>query len=56
MRPDEGGLVEAADMHYVRPIEFRPDDLASPRATRRTDDFLSNLDHYEPAARVRGAI
>jgi hypothetical protein len=28
---DESGLVEAADMHYVRSIEFRPDDLASPR-------------------------
>jgi len=25
-------LVEGADMHYVRSIEFRPDDLASPLA------------------------
>jgi cold shock protein len=34
------GLVECADIGYVRQIEFRPDDLASPRATRRTDDLL----------------
>jgi hypothetical protein len=34
------GLVERADIRYVHPIEFRPDDLASPRATRRTDDLL----------------
>ena len=40
VRVDESGLVEAADMHYVRSIEFRPDDLASPRATRRTNDLL----------------
>ena len=33
-------LVKCADMRYVRPIEFRPNDLASPRATRRTDDLL----------------
>jgi cold shock protein len=30
-------------MHYLRGIEFRPDDLASPRATRRTDDFFSKI-------------
>ena len=34
------GLVKAADLDYVCAIEFRPDDLASPRATRRTDDLL----------------
>jgi antitoxin HigA-1 len=33
-------LAQSADMHYVRAIEFRPNDLASPRATRRTDDLL----------------
>ena len=34
------GLVEGADMRYMHQIEFRPNDLASPRAMRRTDDFL----------------
>jgi hypothetical protein len=34
------GLVKGADMDYVCAIEFRPKDLASPRATRRTDDLL----------------
>jgi hypothetical protein len=43
VRVDESGLVEAANIHYVDLIEFRPDDLASPRATRRTDDFLSKI-------------
>jgi hypothetical protein len=34
------GLVKGANMDYVCAIEFRPKDLASPRATRRTDDLL----------------
>jgi hypothetical protein len=34
------GLVKDANMSYGCPIEFRPDDLASPRVTRRTDDLL----------------
>src|SRR6202042_270115 len=34
------GLVKNADMGYGCAIEFRPDDLASPRVTRRTDDLL----------------
>ena len=34
------GLVMDTNMSYGCPIEFRPDDLASPRATRRTDDLL----------------
>jgi hypothetical protein len=34
------GLVEGADMRYVCQIEFRPNDLAWPRVTRRTDDLL----------------
>jgi hypothetical protein len=42
------GLVKGADMYYVHQIEFRPDDLASSRAMRRTDDPLQNLDHTEP--------
>src|SRR6202034_2327405 len=33
-------LAESVDRRYMRPIEFRPDDLASPRFTRRTDDPL----------------
>jgi hypothetical protein len=34
------GLVKDADMDYGYWIEFRPDDLAPSRATRRTDDLL----------------
>ncbi len=41
-------------MDYGWPIELRPDDLASPRATRRTDDLLSNLDYFEPAVHLHG--
>jgi hypothetical protein len=37
-------LVERTLMHYVSEIEFRPNDLASPRAMRRTDDLPPNLD------------
>ena len=33
-------LATGAEMPYTPRIEFRPDDLASPRATRRTDDLL----------------
>ena len=33
-------------------FEFRPNDLASPRIARLTDDILPNLD--EPAAFTRG--
>jgi hypothetical protein len=37
-------LVEPTLMHYMWSIEFRPNDLASPRALRRTDDLPPNLD------------
>jgi len=37
------GLVKGADTHHLWAIEFRPDDLASPHAMRRTDDFLSQI-------------
>jgi hypothetical protein len=33
-------LAEGVHKRYIRQIEFRPDDLASPRFTRRTDDPL----------------
>jgi hypothetical protein len=37
-------LVELSLMRYVWKIEFRPNDLASPRAVRRTDELLPNLE------------
>jgi len=37
-------LVESALMRYFWRIEFRPNELASPRYMRRTDDLLPNLD------------
>jgi CspA family cold shock protein len=45
------GLVKRADMRYVCHIEFRPDDLAPPRASVGLTTFFQNLDHYELAAR-----
>lgn len=42
--PASSALVACRRTHHLRWIEFRPDDLASPRALRRTDDFLPNLD------------
>src|SRR5689334_14263443 len=31
-------------MAHIAPIELRPNDLASPRTPRRTDDFPPNLE------------
>jgi hypothetical protein len=50
------GLAEDPDMHYFTPIEFGPDDLASPRATRRTDDLLPKSRSYGLAALPRGLL
>jgi hypothetical protein len=36
--------VELSLMRYVWKIEFRPNDLASPRAVRRTNELLPNLE------------
>jgi hypothetical protein len=41
-------------MLYVTRIEFRPNDLASPRTARLTNDIHPYLD--EPAAFARGHI
>ena len=48
------GLVECADIRYVHPIEFRPDDLASPRATRRTDDLLPKSRSFRDGCATAG--
>src|ERR1700722_13852934 len=48
------GLVKCADLRYVRPIEFRPDDLASPRATRRTDDLLPKSRSFRDGCAIAG--
>src|SRR4051794_33270630 len=37
-------LVQSTQMQYFFEIEFRPNDLASPRVMRRTDDLPPNLD------------
>ena len=36
------------------PIEFRPDDLASPRATRRTDDLLPKSRSFRDGCAIAG--
>jgi hypothetical protein len=48
-------LAERALMAYLGPIEFRPNDLASPRAVRRTDDLPPNLEKL-PAARLEQSV
>jgi len=37
-------------MSHIEPIELGPDDLASPRTPRRTDDFSPNLERTGCAA------
>jgi hypothetical protein len=53
--PCRAGLAEHALMLYVCPIEARPNDLASPRYTRRTNDLPPNLERNR-AARLRQPI
>jgi len=38
-------------MAHIELIELRPNDLASPRTPRRTDDFSPNLETNRPTAR-----
>jgi hypothetical protein len=46
-------LANRLPVHYVRPIEFRPNDLALPRVTRRTDDLNPNLENKPGCATAR---
>src|SRR5215475_9464476 len=39
-------------MHHIESIELRPNDLASPRMPRRTDDFPPNLERNRPRRRA----
>jgi hypothetical protein len=48
-------LAKRAQMRYVLLIEFRPNDLASPHKTRRTDDLNQNLEHKPGCTTVRPA-
>jgi hypothetical protein len=46
-------LAEKAPVRYVSLIEFRPDDMASPRITRRTDHLPPNLEPNPGCTSVR---
>ena len=48
------GLVKNTNMSYGCQIEFRPDDLASPRATRRTDDLLPKSRSFRDGCAIAG--
>jgi len=39
-------------MHHIELIELRPNDLASARMPRRTDDFPPNLERNRPRRRA----
>jgi cold shock protein len=39
-----GNLAAHPTMLYIAPVELRPDDLASPRTTRRPNDLPPNLE------------
>ena len=43
-------LVERRLLHQMDGIEFRPNEPASPRATRRTDELLPNLEKLSGCA------
>src|SRR6266403_1916468 len=46
-------LAELGCDNHIHPIEFRPNDLASPRVARLTDDLLRKISN-QPAALWRG--
>jgi len=48
-------LADQAPEAYAAAIELRPNDLASPRASRRTDDLLPKLETERSRAATHGS-
>jgi|SRR6185312_10553211 len=47
-------LVKRNVAHHLKEIGFRPSEPASPRATRRTDDLLPNLEKTKRPQKICG--